>query len=777
MPLIHQLEPDPDEGLADYVDRLARRNYYRSSVAIRGLLARRDLRLDLLRTAQDYTVLADLTGQPLDRLFGLTLHRFVPAYYPAAALAVLPHHDGEIARPLWEARWQTRYMRGPEAAVLCPRCWVERPGRRQAWALRHVTWCRAHGIPLMDRCDGCGRGLTSANTTGRCAGCGRAFGHFTLAGSGPDGLDQALITWIGQALVTGSSSGWAYAEDRSPDHPLRHLTPPALLRFLWRMGQLLWARDPANPAWSLLTSPPTLRRPWASRPGTFHTLLRAAGQILWEWPGAWYGVLERIARQEADWSGVQTVQRWPQVLLQGWRGPEWTWLRQGWVDFMQVEMLHNPDLARWLPYYRAIERQTASPVLVNGTEVTDQLRVGRPLLVNYVQQGLLRATAGPPAAERRIYWIAVDSVAEFTHARAQLVNLTGAARRLGIANRQVQELVAAGRVRREPDAPIRLGRARWVFRVADLDTFLATLLGSCGAPADSPATGLDLGTVMRRVLPPGVALVDLLADIETGRLPAWRAGEVAHLGDLRVDPKTLQHYLEEQAGSDGQALYAQARVCRMLGCTPSTLVRWEAAGLLQAQRPPAGRAKPYRWYRAADVQAFAARYIRAREAAQRLGCAVTTITKWARAGRVPVAPGRTAGNGVYRVDWEAFQARIGNQATVRAVAAELGVAENTIYAWQKGGQLPVGSWTGRRHNARGIPPEAVAARKAEQAERMTGVAVAARLGVHVQTIWHMVKAGKLQRHGGAHERPWFARSEIERWVAAQGAAGSVGLGQ
>src|SRR5207244_3932198 len=86
---------------------LCRRNHYRSPSAIRGLLSRRDVPLDLLRAAQDYTVLADLTGQSVDTLFGLTLHRFVPAYYLPATLAALPRYAGDIAPPLWAARWPT----------------------------------------------------------------------------------------------------------------------------------------------------------------------------------------------------------------------------------------------------------------------------------------------------------------------------------------------------------------------------------------------------------------------------------------------------------------------------------------------------------------------------------------------------------------------------------------------------------------------------------------------------------------------------------------------
>ena len=87
MRLINQLHPVPLKSLASLLERLRQTNYYEEASWFRSLIPPSYGQLpNLLRAATHYRLLADLTGLAIEQLQMLTLHRFVPFYYPPEAL-------------------------------------------------------------------------------------------------------------------------------------------------------------------------------------------------------------------------------------------------------------------------------------------------------------------------------------------------------------------------------------------------------------------------------------------------------------------------------------------------------------------------------------------------------------------------------------------------------------------------------------------------------------------------------------------------------------------
>jgi len=183
-------------------------------------------------------VLDALTGLSQDALIGLTLHRFAP-WYGVAQGTPRPALPAVLPIALWPdigAQGNTR-----EAAAVCPGCWGERAVILLPWRLHHLTACPRHRVLLRQRCAGCAEPLRLTAGRGDCARCGAAIAAMptrSIAGD-PDGVEVSALLW----RATGCAEGCYPPEGLrlEPDHPLRRLGTPALLRVLRACAGVLLA--------------------------------------------------------------------------------------------------------------------------------------------------------------------------------------------------------------------------------------------------------------------------------------------------------------------------------------------------------------------------------------------------------------------------------------------------------------------------------------------------------------------------------------------------------
>src|SRR5262249_30814756 len=156
-----------------YLARLGQSNHYEKPSWFQELLPLpHRQRSNLLRAAQDYQAMRELTGLSLETLKTLTLHRFVPQYYLPEEQANLPVEAGDLDMPMWEPQGLGRYVHGQPAWKLCPQCWQARKALLLPWSLRHVTTCPTHQILLVDHCSACDTRLHLDPIRGCCARCG-----------------------------------------------------------------------------------------------------------------------------------------------------------------------------------------------------------------------------------------------------------------------------------------------------------------------------------------------------------------------------------------------------------------------------------------------------------------------------------------------------------------------------------------------------------------------------------------------------------------------------
>ena len=238
--LIKQLRPAPLESLGSLLQRLGEANHYRERAWLGGLLGRHPARPEVLRRVRDFQTLGELTGLDHEELIGLTLHRFAP-WYGVAQRAPRPALPAVLSIPLWPdigAQGNTR-----EAAAVCPECWGERAVILLPWWLHHLTACPRHLMLLRQRCAGCAEPLRLTAGRGDCTWCGAAIGAMgtrSITGDA-DGIEMSALVW----QATGCVEGLYPPQELglAPDHQVRGLGTPALLRGLWGGAQTVVAGD------------------------------------------------------------------------------------------------------------------------------------------------------------------------------------------------------------------------------------------------------------------------------------------------------------------------------------------------------------------------------------------------------------------------------------------------------------------------------------------------------------------------------------------------------
>lgn len=697
MRLINQLRPVSLESLASLLERLRQENYYEEASWFRSLIPPSyGQHPNLLRAVTHYRLLADLTGLSIEQLQMLTLHRFVPFYYPPEALPHLPQEYDDLPMPMWEPRALELYVHGQHYWKVCPLCWKQHHAVLLPWSLRHMTTCASHRVLLIDRCHTCGTPLRVNLAAGSCAACGEDIGRCPALSL--DGHETSLVLTELVWSAAGCEAG-AFPPGSLPvplQHPLDQMSRTTLLHFLWRFGQLLVRHDPHNPLFD--AAQPLFGATWAAPP-TFmrttqvkdvHRVLVAVLTLLLNWPDALHMTFERIIAQERKETKIHA--RFPYILAEEFAGSAWAWLHQGWIDFMQHRVGQSSLVYPWLRYYRTAQRSAAVdiPPLLSQREAARLLHVGERSLRRSLDKEELRATVRPRWGSRR-EWQLIDaeSVRQLQVQYASLLTLTQAATFCGTSEDQVVALVAAGMLQAE-HGPLHDSVPTWSFTQNVLQQFLAKCLDHLPTrpPFSADSAQLSLSQALRILSPAGERLPSLLQAIQQGSLAAYYQPEAVGLQGLWFERSDVAARLEQVQQAKERSVSTVEEVCALLHCKPPTLQRWHRTELLVPCKVENGPAGTRMWYAIQDVVNFRERYITTDRAAELLSCTDLTVQRWAKAGRITAVTGPDIdGSHTYRFDREALVQWRFERLTVGEAAALLGVSVSTIDRWAREGNI------------------------------------------------------------------------------------------
>jgi excisionase family DNA binding protein len=697
MRLINQLHPVPLESLASLLERLRQANYYEEASWFRSLIPpSHGQHANLLRAATNYRLLAELTGLAIEQLQMLTLHRFVPFYYPPEALPHLPQEYDDLPTPMWEPRALELYVHGQQYWKVCPLCWKQHHAVLLPWSLRHVTTCASHRVLLVDHCRACGTPLRVNMAAGSCAACGEDIGRFVALPL--DGHESSLVltelVWSAAGCEAGVSPPGSLPV--SPQHPLHQMSRTTLLHFLWRFGQLLVRHDPHNPLFDAAQS--LFGAPWAAPP-TFmrttpvkdvHCVLVAVLTLLLNWPDALHMTFERIVAQERQETKIHA--RFPYILAEEFVGSAWAWFHQGWIDFMQQRVGHSSLVYPWLRYYRTAQRSAEAdiPPLLSQREAARLLHVGERSLRRSLDKAELQATVRPRRGSRREWQlIGAESVQQLQAWRASFLTLAQTATYCGTSEDQVVALVAAGMLQAD-HGPLHDSIPTWSFAQDVPRQFLAKCLDHLPTLPPSPAdnTQLSLSQALRVLSPAGERLPGLLRAVQQGSLAAYHQPEAVGLQGLWFERSDVSARLEQVQQAKEHSTYTVEEVCALLHCKPPALRRWHRTGLLIPCKVENGPAGTRMWYAIQDVVVFRERYITTDRAAELLCCTPLTTQHWAKAGRIAAVTGPDIdGSHAYRFDREALVQWRYERLTVGEAATLLGVSVSTIDRWAREGSI------------------------------------------------------------------------------------------
>jgi DNA-binding transcriptional MerR regulator len=731
MRLINLVKPVPLESMLSRLDRLGAANFYEEASWFRPLLsppARPNP--NTIRDMEQYRELGDLTGLSREDLYGLVLHRFVSHYYlPEQVPESAP---GELDAPLWPQDTARQgaprdYLLTATDTRVCPECYQDTGAILLPWSLRFVTTCPLHKVLLVDHCESCKEPLRFANgregVPGLCAACRadvRTFHAYSIAGHSLSleltdliwsaiGLGSAVsVTPTGSALVDpGVANPAAFPAVGLPmaaDNPLHAMHTATLFDFLRRMPSLILSQDPQSPIFDPReTLPGGLQGEWTGAPRhielkwqasvpVMHSTLVAMWRLLRDWPQTWHETLARIAHLE---SGKRNAgQRFPQCLAEEFPGSRWEWLTKGVESYLAKEALNNSDLYPWLGYYRAAQRQPSTTLtpLLTQTEAARTMGVSASRIQEFIARGQLSATPSPGTGSRR-EWALVDarSIQALHATRVSHFTLAQAATYVGVSEESVLSLIEAGLLAAE-GGPGMNESSIWTFDVEALDASLEAILGAVPvrqmSDEGSGPDELSLSDARRIVSWQGVKLPDLLGEVESGALQAYRDIEAAGLRQVWFERGTVLSWLSHRKQPEGRELLTAEQVRELLSCKPETLRRLGETGLLVPVEEKQVGKQTHTRYDAADVEAFRARYVTTEGASEILRVTQLTVQRWTRDGRVSAVSGpEIDGAHVYRYDRSELEAWRYDRLTFGEAMQALGVSKATLHRWVETGKI------------------------------------------------------------------------------------------
>jgi predicted DNA-binding transcriptional regulator AlpA len=126
----------------------------------------------------------------------------------------------------------------------------------------------------------------------------------------------------------------------------------------------------------------------------------------------------------------------------------------------------------------------------------------------------------------------------------------------------------------------------------------------------------------------------------------------------------------------------------MLHCGALTVRKWYATKLLMPSHESMVGPKRRWWYRREDVDAFAERYVSAKEAATLVGCSELTVQSWARSGIIPAGSGPGIdGCHRYRFDKARLLEWREERMSYQEASQWLGQSRATLHRWIHQGKL------------------------------------------------------------------------------------------
>ena len=472
-----------------------------------------------------------------------------------------------------------------DGARVCPECVREKGYVDRLWHLRAYAVCHRHEKILVNLCEGCARPISWLRRKLNQCDCGHVWGPGIQAP--PDLVDV--------------SSRFAEAAPYADAEPRRTLA--GLVTVAWFFGCSLFA-DPRRRG--------VVARS-AADVGTAIEVMAQGAPFLTDWQ-----------RSFEDWARDRFQAQGARIGLHRHFGHELARMRNTFAEpcpFV-IDDVRNYFSHHWQGYL--LRRQSYFCVgpkvarFIPATDAAKTLGVRVQKIWEFVKAGQL--SAGQRSAGRRTYRvIRADGVEALRRHFASLLTPTEAARELGISLDRFRQLERAGFISAE-----QIISQTKRFNPKVLRQFCSKLAAGGGLHAERQ---IPITDVHRH------RLVDLVADIEAGRLQAWFGSSgIDAFSNMFVDLAEVEA-LRGPGGPGRQAMVSAKKAIQRLQISHRTLAALVKKQAVRADWSETG------WLIAVDkiaVDAWACDLITSAGVARPLGLAPASVTR--RLKQLEIAP-------------------------------------------------------------------------------------------------------------------------------------------
>ncbi len=712
-PIPARVVPQPWEDLASYISRLAAEMGYRNP----GWLlhpegvdsAVRPFNLCLLRRKADYQFFERLLCLSAESLYGLTLHRFALCL-PVPEVS-RPTISEEIRRPLLTRYIFQTFFHPYSATKVCSICLSEEPAHsRLYWSALPVVACLRHKVFLTDRCPVCQRPIPLLRPSlSNCPRCQKGDYRQTPTVHMPEdpffSMGQALILYN---LGIQSAMGDAQVAHMSIT-PLLQLLPWQYFLLLDAFRCILGPLFPDAPFLQVSADARVLlrRRPrpqselslleWSVIIATVHSLCAS-------WPDKFFSFLDALPhtrserRRKRDRQRATGLHRDFGVFYEKWlykrlTHPAFAFLHEAFETYLRSRYTGGEVTRRLLPFKNPSGEQLQERPYLTKAQARAVLGIGEDALQVLITQGILRTFKKPMgSAERRtMFLIEKESAQALRREWEGLIPLDVVARScLGVNKAVVIALERAGMLlpKRGPDVD---GYKLRLYSPTDIERFEKTLLLHA---KKAPECLTDCVSLPKFSTLAGIALVDLLNEIFKNRIGLTEINVhrplLCRLVLSRAEiPGFLRAYKQRRREELG--LLTAHQVALELDISEKVLKRWMQCGLLEGRRLGIDGKKPSLLFQREALEAFHCTYVLMDEAAQLLGVAPCTLSKYMRKGILHPVVGRRTRNGGNRLLFIREEVESLLQPASLAVCEVvrlLGVSRSLVYHLIQVGELP-----------------------------------------------------------------------------------------
>ncbi|WAH58806.1 TniQ family protein [Pseudomonas silvicola] len=417
----------------------------------------------------------------------------------------------------------------------CPQCMLEFGYWKHIWMFKLYNVCTSHGVQLVERCSHCQMLLCyDAFSNLRCSHCGNSFLHpsnFKKAG--------AIDCWFSRLIENRISNS-------DPLNPtlICNLSFEDFHSAFFNLGRVVMTETSGKRIVGVVRSTEDMT-----------AISHACATIAFDWPWSFLEYLRKVhLKQGGRWTATGCFDRVRHVLYHALKDHKFDFLRAEFEHYLTENWKGPIDSKAKTLSSETVENHSWKPIAV----AAKMLGIKNSRVKVFIRQGRLASNSIRYECGKVSTIINVEELRAIAAEQARVQTLTQVARRLGVNERRVRELIEAELL------PVLTKKCRgenswWL----DCDSFVGKLeplkLDS------SEGNPLPISHFVKYYLKKERSFVGLVRSILDGHLKVYSAPGAKRFSDLMIRESEYRIFLKSNFGNSIKELCTQQEAAVLLG--------------------------------------------------------------------------------------------------------------------------------------------------------------------------------------------------------------------